>query len=113
MSSNTSKIPIYSKSSLPIASTNYRRVVQDVRNKQSAIQIKLNDAQNLKTQLNKLAADIETTKDFAQERSEEQSYQRNIISQTGKVEHSTLITKPHERSVIRTPGGTKRKGMLI
>ena len=87
--------------------------MQDVRNKQSAIQIKLNDAQNLKTQLNKLAADIETTKDFAQERSEEESYQRNIISQTGKVEHSTLITKPHERSVIRTPGGTKRKGMLI
>jgi hypothetical protein len=47
MSSNMSKIPIYSKSSLPIASTNYRKVVQDVRNKQSAIQIKLNDAQNL------------------------------------------------------------------
>ena len=58
-----SKIPIYKKSSLPIASKDYRSVVQDVRKRQSAIQVKLRDTQNLKTQLGKLAADIEATKD--------------------------------------------------
>ena len=62
MSSNGSKIPIYKKSSLPVASKDYRNVVKDVKKRQSAIEVKLNSAQNLKAQLDKLAADIEATK---------------------------------------------------
>ena len=46
-----SKISIYKKSSQPIASREYLNVVKDVKKRQSEIQIKLNDAENLKTQL--------------------------------------------------------------
>jgi hypothetical protein len=59
MSTNGSKIPVYKKSSLPVASKDYRNVVKDVKRRQSTIKAKLNNAQNLKAQLDKLAVDIE------------------------------------------------------
>ena len=108
-----SKIPIYKKSSLPIASKDYRCVVQDVRKRQSAIQVKLRDTQNLKTQLGKLAADIEATKDQAQGRSEKEIPPEIPLSrQARKKEAFVVPANTQERSVIHTPGGTKRKGMF-
>ena len=113
MSSGSSKIPIYKKRSLPIASKDYRSVVKDVKRRQSVIEAKLNNAQNLKARLDKLAADIETSKAHVQRRSEREKYNKPAISEAKRTEPSVALIKPHERSVIRTPGGTKRKGIPV
>ena len=77
--------------------------------------MKLNNTENLKTQLGKLAADIEATKDKVQGRSEKESHHSHEISvlrQARKEGSAVAPAKTQERSVIRTPGRTKQKGMF-
>ena len=110
MASNSSKIPIYKKSSLPIASKDYSNVVKDVKRRQSIIRAKLDNTQNLKTQLGKLAADIEATKDKVGGRSDKKEHEIPVFS---NIQPFVAPANTQERSIIRTQGGTKRKGMLV
>ena len=112
MASNPSKIPVYKKISLPVASRDYRSVVKDVKRRQLVIQAKLDDTLNLKTQLSKLAKDIQASKDEVQGRSAKEVPEEPVSRQPRKTEHSVAPANTQERSIIRTPGGTKRKGML-
>ena len=110
MASNTSKIPVYKKSSLPIASKDYRIIVKDVKKRQSIIRAKLDYSQNLKTELGKLAADIEATKDKVGGRSDNREHEIPVFKNT---QPFVAPANTQERTIIRTPGGTKRKGMFI
>ena len=110
MASNTSKILVYKKSSLPIVSKDYCIVVKDVKKRQLIIRAKLDYSQNLKTELGKLAADIEATKDKIGGRSDNREHE---IPVSKKTQPFVAPANTQERSLIRTPRGTKRKGMFI
>ena len=72
--------------------------------------MKLNNVENLKTQLGELAANIEATKDKVRERFEEESHHSNKrpkLKPARKEEFSIPIAISKERTVICTPGGTK------
>ena len=112
MASNPSKIFVYKKSSLSIASRDYRSVVKDVKRRQLVIQAKLDDTLNLKTQLSKLAKDMQASKDEVQGRSDKEVPEEPVSRQPRKIQHSVAPANTQERSIIRRPGGTKRKGMF-
>lgn len=89
-----------------------RNVLRDVKKQQAAIEVKLKDTQSLKLKLSEVAADIETVR---KERRGEQSIQaeKNEEKAHKQRPHSSGPAGPQQRTIILTPGGTKRKGKSI
>ena len=85
-------------------------LVKDVKKRQRS---NTSNVRNLKTQLNRHAADIQADKDEVQKRSGEQVPDLSVLRQTRKTNYSIARLAPSSmqgRSVTRTPGGLKQKG---
>lgn len=94
--SKPSKIPKYLKSSLPFASTDYKKTLRGVREKKVVIEVKLGELKILKTELEDVTLSTPLTKTPF------------LAQETVSSSSSSAV-----RTVINTPGGTKRKGESI
>lgn len=99
-----SRIPRYTKTTRPILSVDYRRVLKEVKTKRAEIEEKKKDVEELKKSLALLKPSGPSS-----ERGSESLSQ--LEPSTSARAHSGGIVGSSIRKVITTPGGTKRKGI--